>query len=129
LFIVYELKDIFYFENVLLNSHQIFRRGDKIYELENFVFLNLRKLLRIWGQREKEIEIWKNLLNQIEGKYNKEFLENILKYDITIWIRSKIENRPVINLLNEQAIKEYPEIFNIKIENIINTFEKKYSKI
>ncbi len=118
LLIVYEQKDIFYFENRIKINQQIFRRHDKIYELEEIVFSHLRKLLKIWGDKEEEIAIWKMMLARIEEKFSAAFLENILKFDLILWIKSKIEDRPVIHLLKEQAQKEHPEIFELNMDGL-----------
>lgn len=66
---------------------------------------DVRKIQQAFNTFKNEV-----LQNKLQRK-----IEFFIGFDVTIWLDSKVTNKPMELLLKERAEKDYPEIFEIKI--------------
>lgn len=111
LLITYERNDYMMLNDLIQSTQKYFLRHQKLQELEVIMFNLFRRLLK----NELDKLAWEETKDKI-NVFDPCFLHEYFGFDIISWIDSKIQKRPVEDILKEKALKYYPEIFNVEIE-------------
>jgi hypothetical protein len=113
--ITYEMGDYLLLNDLIASTQQYFARHNKLYELEKILFSHLKISEGNYSKRKDETSHWSHLKSLLQ-KFDSYFLLEFIGFDVMAWIDSKIQNRPMKDILKEKALREYPEIFKIDIK-------------
>ncbi len=100
----YELNNTDLVEHYILSTYRFLIKKDDLYEFQKYIMKFLKELTVI--KQDQLIEAFKRLRKQMLGLKTSSYEKRAFFYfDIISWLESKIENRPVGQIIKEKAMK------------------------
>lgn len=100
----YELENTDLVDYYILSTYRFLIKKDDLYMFQRYIMKFLKDLNRI--KQDQLIDAFKNLRKQMQGLKNNPYEKRaFLYFDIISWLESRIENRPVGEIIKEKALK------------------------
>jgi hypothetical protein len=102
LIIHFELGNFDLLENTVESAYRFMKERKSVFEIETALFKFLRKILR--AQKSEFMEIYEELLFDLERTADKTQSQITLSnFDFIMWIKSRIMNKPMVQLIKENG--------------------------
>lgn len=107
-------QEYFYMGELVNTAEKYGVRYNRQHAIEKTFIAYFKKISRS-NTTDERIEYLKELKHHLSNKFETTTLEDYFLFDPLIWIDSKLNEKPTMDIFKEKALKNYPEIFTIKI--------------
>lgn len=105
----------YFFLGELVNAaEQYFTRHNRQHEIEKVFIKYFKKISRSNNANERN-EHLKELRIKLSTSFDVMSLEDYFTFDPLIWVDSKLNEKPAMDIFKEKALNNYPEILSLKI--------------